>query len=158
MIFRPFFSLVAATCVLALAGCKTPYKESDKKREDKKKDASGDQTFQGFIGRLRTAVRTKDYQVLSQLMIPDFGYRWDKAPEGETVFSYWKANNVWPNLEEVVNEQFVPHDDFMVAPPRFAAESNNYPGYRAGVKQVNGSWRFIYFVPAPPEGEQALGQ
>jgi hypothetical protein len=157
MNFRPFLSLTTL-CALALAGCKTPYKESDKKREDAKKDMSGDHSFQAFVGRLRIAVRTKDFQVLAQLMSPNFGYRWDNAPEGETVFSYWQANNVWPDLEAVLQEQFVPYGDFMVAPPKFAAQPNTYPGYRAGVKQVNGSWRFIYFVPAPPAGEQALGQ
>jgi hypothetical protein len=152
--FLPF----AAVLVLALASCKTPYKESDKAREDKKKDASGDTSFQGFVGRLRIAVKNKDYQMLSQMMAPNFGYRWDAAPEGETVFSYWQTNNVWPDLQAVIQEKFVPYGDFMVAPPKFATEPNTYPSYRAGLKMMNGSWRFIYFVPAPPAGEQALGQ
>ena len=40
------------------------------------------------------------------------------------------------------------------------AEANpeSYPGYRAGTRMINGAWRFAYFVPAPPAGEQALGQ
>ena len=158
MNFRPLLLLVTATCALALASCKTPYKESDKKREEKKKDMSGDHSFQSFVGRLRIAVKTKDHEVLAQMMSPNFGYRWDTAPEGETAFSYWETNKVWPELEAVLQEKFVPYADFMVAPPKFAEEPNTYPGYRAGLKQVNGSWQFVYFVPAPPDAEQALGQ
>ena len=149
---------IAAAGAFALSGCKTPYKESDKKREEKKKDASGDQSFQAVVGRLRIAVRNQDFQELAQLMTADFGYRWDAPPSGETPFSYWQANNVWPELNRVLEQKFVPHDDFMVAPPEFAADSLNYPGYRAGMKQVNGSWKFAYFVGAPPAAEQAVGQ
>ena len=157
MNFRPHFLLAAAACTLALAGCKTPYKETDKAREAKKKDASGDHSFQAVLGQLRIAVQKKDFQMLAQLMAPDFGYRWDNAPPDETVFSYWEANNIWPQLDEVLKQQFVPNGDFMVAPPAFGADPD-YPGYRAGMKQIGGSWKFAYFVPAPPPGEQALGQ
>jgi hypothetical protein len=43
----------------------------------------------------------------------------------------------------------VPYDGFMVAPPQLA-EDPDYAGFRAGVRMVNGSWRFVYFVPKPP--------
>ena len=157
MNFRPL-PLLTALCALTLTSCKTPYKESDKKREEKKKDASGDHSFQATVGHLRAAVAKKDFQELAQLMTPDFGYRWDNAPPGETVFSYWQANNVWPELNNVLEKNFVPHDDFMVAPPEFAADSVNYSGYRAGMRMINGSWKFAYFVGPPPAGEQAVAQ
>ena len=34
----------------------------------------------------------------------------------------------------------------LVAPAQFADESLNYDGYRAGIRRVNGSWKFAYFV------------
>jgi hypothetical protein len=34
----------------------------------------------------------------------------------------------------------------MVAPPQFADPSAEYTGYRAGIRRVNGSWKFAYFV------------
>ncbi len=137
-----------------------------KKKEAEKKEAegptienqSGDHAFQSFIGRLRSAVRTKDFQVLAQLMTSDFGYRWDDPPAGETVFSYWNDNKMWPMLNSTVSQDFVPHGVYMVAPPAFAADPGNYDGYRAGVRLVNGSWRFAYFIGKPPMAEQALGQ
>jgi len=40
----------------------------------------------------------------------------------------------------------VKKQDYMVAPPQFADASLNYEGYRAGIRRVNGSWKFAYFV------------
>ncbi len=34
----------------------------------------------------------------------------------------------------------------MVAPPQFADPAADYNGYRAGIRRVNGSWKFAYFV------------
>jgi hypothetical protein len=45
-----------------------------------------------------------------------------------------------------LSEQFVKHEDFMVAPPQFANPAIEYDGYRAGIRRVNGSWKFVYFV------------
>ena len=53
---------------------------------------------------------------------------------------------VWPELDGILSEKFVKKGDFMVAPPQFANESLNYDGYRAGLRRVNGSWKFAYFV------------
>ena len=33
----------------------------------------------------------------------------------------------------------------MVAPPQFATDQQ-YNGWRAGIRLVNGSWKFAYFV------------
>jgi hypothetical protein len=49
-----------------------------------------------------------------------------------------------------VHEKWVPYDGFMVVPAQLATDPQ-YGGYRAGVQMVNGSWRFMYFVPPPPE-------
>jgi len=40
----------------------------------------------------------------------------------------------------------VKKQDYMVAPLQFADPSLNYDGYRAGIRRVNGSWKFAYFV------------
>jgi hypothetical protein len=140
---------------LLLAGCKTPYKESDKKREQEKRNASGDPNFQAFIGRLRTAVAKKDYEMLRSMMVPDFGYRWDNPPPGDSVFAYWSLNNLWPELEGLLRKDFSVSDDFMVSPPEFAQDPQGYAGYRVGIKQIMGSWRFVYFVPPPPPEHMA---
>jgi hypothetical protein len=135
---------------LTLAGCKTPYKESDAKREAQKKNASNDPTFQAFLGRLRTAVAKRDYEMLRTLMAPDFGYRWDNPPPGDSIWAFWDMNNLWVELDALLQKQFMPLDDFMVSPPEFAENPSTYAGYRVGLKQVVGSWRFVYFVPPPP--------
>src|SRR5438105_14904651 len=72
---------------------------------------------------------------------------------GEVVFQYWDENNLWPELEGILSETFVKKQDYMVAPPQFADPSLNYDGYRAGVRRVNGSWKFAYFVSAWPAGK-----
>ncbi len=140
----------------ALAGCPVPEKknmtakskEAQKKKPDMK-DQNGDASFQAFLGRLRKAVEARDRIALTSMMAPDFGYRWDNGPEGETPFSYWDSKRLWPRLNNLMQEKWTAHEAFMVAPPQFA-ESDSYPGYRAGLAMVNGSWRFAYFVPAPP--------
>jgi hypothetical protein len=140
---------------LAFSGCKTPYKESDEKREADRRDAAPDPNFQAFVGRLRKAVENKDYEMLQGMMAPDFGYRWDDAPPGDNVFTYWSMNNLWPVLTDVLRKPFIPNGPFMVAPPDFVSNPA-YPGYRAGMRQLGGSWRFVYFVPPPPAAPESF--
>jgi len=40
----------------------------------------------------------------------------------------------------------------MVAPPEVTYDAN-YRGYRAGLQQVNGAWRFAFFVSTPPAAD-----
>jgi hypothetical protein len=101
--------------------------------------------FQSFLGRLRIAVHKRDRNMLASMMAPDFGWRWEKTAEGDNPFDYWDKTNAWPELEHVVNEHFAPSESFMVSPPAFVTDSS-YRGYRAGIRQMNGSWRFAYFV------------
>ena len=109
-------------------------------------DQSGDQTFQAFLGRLRIAVKKQDQAVLTSLMTPDFGYRWDAPPPGESVFQYWSMNDLWPMLGGIVGQKFVPNGTYMVAPAQVVKEPS-YHGYRAGIRLEGGSWKFAYFVP-----------
>ena len=149
MRFRFLFVVFA---VAVLAGCPAERKDPKKKARggDQTKDQSGDVTFQGFVGRLRTAVDKRDLPMLASMMAPDFGYRWDDPPAGEDPFTYWNRNNSWGELSQLMRQQWVPYDGYMVVPPQFAADPGTYGGYRAGVRMVNGSWRFAYFVPAAP--------
>ncbi len=150
MKFRAISALLAVTL---LAACPFGYNPSDKKKAKGNtlptKDESGDVAFQAFVGRLRLSVESRDMAAIASMMAPDFGYRWDKPPAGENVFAFWDQNNVWPKLTALLRAKWVPYDGYMVVPPELA-ENPNYDGYRAGVKMVNGSWRFSYFVPAPP--------
>jgi len=132
--------------IATLAACHAPYKKKDE--DDKKpfKDQAGDQGFQAFLGRLRQAVARKDHGMLISMMAPDFGYRWDTPPVGESPFIYWEQNNLWPELAATLREDFVPHERYMVAPAA-ALIDPNYKGYRAGLRIVGGSWKFGYFVP-----------
>ena len=133
-----------------LTGCFERKNPKDKvKKGAPTKDQSDDIAFQSFVGRLQIAAHRRDLQTLSSLMAPNFGYRWDDAPQGENAFSYWDRNNLWGELTSVLKNRWVPYDGFMVAPPQLA-EDPDYAGFRAGLRQVNGAWRFVYFVPAPP--------
>ncbi len=145
----PIRFLSAILAISLLTGC--PNEKKDPKQKAKAgKDESGDVAFQSFVGRLRVAVDRKDRQMLASMMAPDFGYRWDSPPAGEDPFSYWDRANSWGELSHLMRAQWVPYDGYMVVPPQFAADPGNYGGYRAGVRMVNGSWRFAYFVPAAP--------
>ena len=152
MILRAFSAVLA---VILLAGCPMSDKKPAKGRGKNPnytekppiptKDESGDMAFQAFAGRLRTAVRKHDLAELTPMMAEDFGYRWDKPPEGDTPFLFWDKNNLWGELGSLLKENWVPYDGFMVVPPQFAV-SPDFRGYRAGLKMVNGSWKFVYFV------------
>jgi hypothetical protein len=138
---------------LALSGCKTPAQKEKAKKEALKKKAkaelreeSSDVDFQAFVGRLRKAAAAHDTAALGEMMTPDFGYRLSPEAMGTGVFKYWNENNLWPELEGILSEKFVKKGGYMVAPPQFADESLNYDGYRAGIRRVNGSWKFVYFV------------
>ncbi len=80
------------------------------------------------------------------MMTNDFGYRLDPEASGGGVFQYWDDQGLWPELQGILSEKFVQKGDYMVAPPQFAEPALNYDGYRAGVRRVNGSWKFAYFV------------
>lgn len=144
--------------VVLLSGCLKDKRKSDKARTDKyhtdkppvpTKDQSSDVTFQSFVGQLKIAVAKRDRAMLASMMAANFGYRWDDGPPGEDPFTYWDKNNLWSELQGLMNERWVPHDGYMVVPMQLSVD-NNYSGYRAGVQQDNGAWRFAYFVPAPP--------
>jgi hypothetical protein len=151
--------LTALLAVITLVACPSLENTSGKKKAKgpyetdippiPTKDQSGDMTFQSFVGRLRTAVERRDLPTLSQMMAKDFGYRWDTAPTDENPFTYWDRQNLWGELAGLLRDKWVPYNGFMVVPPQLALDGN-YGGYRAGVKMVNGSWQFAYFVAAPP--------
>ena len=113
-------------------------------------DQSGDMAFQSFLGRLRRAVAAHDLAAVAELMTPEFGYLLEPTANdpgtGKGVFAYWDQHNVWPELELVLRERFVPYGGYMVAPPEFASQEGNYRGYRAGIQLVNGGWKFAYFA------------
>ncbi len=146
--------LLSLLLVLPLAGCKTFEKKKDEqiqRPEGSLSDQSGDISFQGFVSRLRKAVRARDRETLASMMSPNFGYSWAPGGEGPGVFEYWDAHRLWPELEKTLRQKFVPSGSYMVAPPAVALDPD-YGGYRAGLRLVNGSWRFAYFVSAPPAG------
>jgi hypothetical protein len=140
---------------LGLGGCASPEKkkkkaaDAERAKENKKKttmpDVSNDTSFQAFVGHLRTAVAKRDRVEIASLFAPNFGYRWDEAPPGETPFDYWDQNNSWSELEALLNSRFVPNESYMVAPAKFVTDSD-YRGYRVGIRLVGGSWRLAYFI------------
>ena len=144
---RPFICLALT---LLLAGCETP--EAKKKKEAAKKPQplakqAEDPAFMAFLGRLRTAVANKDHAALTSMMTADFGYRWDTPPVGDNVFTYWDLNESWPVLGKLLREKFVAHGNYMVAPSSVATDPA-FQGFRVGIRMLNGSWKFAYFVPA----------
>ena len=148
-------NILASVLTVALfAGCPAADKKSTKAKAKKQdslsasRNPAADVSFQSFVGLLRTAAAKRDMETLAAMMVPDFGYRWDAAPEGETPFQYWDENKRWPELNALLSAQWTEHEDYMVVPPQFATDEH-FDGQRAGISMVNGAWRFVYFVPAP---------
>ena len=143
------FALGASGCGAFKKRSKTT-KAAETKEETKPAEQSSDVDFQAFVGRLRQAVASRDFNAVAAMMTTDFAYVMGSSPEadrkGEGVFQYWDENGLWPELEGILSETFVKKDEFMVAPPQFANPALEYTGYRAGIRRVNGSWKFAYFV------------
>lgn len=148
MFFRSLLLLSISLSFLGCAALQKKKEEAAKKEAQEKllKDVSDEPSFQSVLGQLRKAVAKRDLPVIASLMTPNFGYRMDPPAEGAGVFQYWDANNLWGELQLVLSEQFVPYGSFMVAPAQFATAPEEYSGYRAGFRLVNGSWKFAYFV------------
>ncbi|MFL6530536.1 MAG: hypothetical protein ACJ8KX_08715 [Chthoniobacterales bacterium] len=147
-------AILLLLCALAFTGCSSPSKKkkdaaAQTKKEATQQDAT-EQDFEAFLGRLRKAVQAHDAQTIASMMTSDFAYAMGSTPDqdrkGEGVFKYWDENGLWPELEGILSERFVKKDDFMVAPPQFANPAIDYDGYRAGMRRVGGSWKFVYFV------------
>ncbi len=146
-------AVILLVLAIGLSGCQTfALKQKEQKaalREKTKaqpREENTDVDFQAFIGRLRKAVAAHDVKTLSAMMTDDFGYRLNPEASGNGVFQYWDGEGLWLELQGILSEEFVQKGAYMVAPPQFADESLNYDGYRAGVRRVNGSWKFAYFV------------
>jgi len=150
-----FFSVSVVILVLALplTSCNSTAKKARTRKQATKKTAkvtpgqeNTDVDFDAFLARLRKAVTARDMNTIASMMTPDFGYSLNPEKSGEGVFKFWDENNIWPELEGILAEKFLKKEDYMVAPPQFADPSLNYDGYRAGIRRVNGSWKFAYFV------------
>jgi hypothetical protein len=142
---------VLAAFAVAFSGCQSAAKKKSKEELKKRtkaelRDEGSDVDFQAFVGRLRKAVATRDMNTIASMMTADFGYKLEPKMEGDGVFKYWDEENLWPELEGILSEKFVKKGDYMVAPPQFADQSLNYDGYRAGIRRVKNSWKFVYFV------------
>ncbi len=105
-----------------------------------------DATFNAFLTKLQAASAKRDAQAMAPLMTTDFGYRIEPVGMGEGVFQHWDENNLWPELELVLKEKWVPLGNYLVAPSEFAVSPTIYSGYRAGCIKVSGIWKFAYFV------------
>lgn len=149
-----FLTPLLLAAMIALSGCQMfANKKAKKDALQKKTNAelrqdTTDVDFAAFLGRLRKAVAAHDMNAVAQMMTPDFGYQlYPGALQGDGVFKYWDEQNLWPEVEGILSEKFVPGDEgYMVAPPQFADKSLHYDGYRAGIRRVRGSWKFVYFV------------
>lgn len=146
-------SVLLALVVIG-GGCHNPSKQKETERKAalkkqtkvKPREENTDVDFDAFVSRLRKAVSAHDVNTIASMMTPDFGYSLNPEKSGDGVFKFWDENNLWPELEGILSEKFVKKEEFMVAPPQFADPSLNYDGYRAGIRRVNGSWKFAYFV------------
>lgn len=147
----PCVALAAAG--ILLCGCSSASKKEEEQIVTPKgtlPDQSADTSFRAFVGRLRKAASQRDVGMLANMMSADFGFSWEPGGEGPGVFDYWDKHRLWRQVASTLNEPFVLSGDYMVAPPA-AATDPDYKGYRAGLRIVNGSWRFAYFVPTSPQ-------
>ena len=74
-------------------------------------------------------------------------YRGEKP--GETPFDYWDQHALWDNLADILKKKFAVNGKYMMAPAA-AATDPNFSGLRVGLRTVNGSWKFAYFVGDEP--------
>jgi hypothetical protein len=145
-------ALLLLVSALVVSGCSMFASKKDKKPPvDKRAKAelrkeNDDVDFQAFVGRLKKAVAAHDATTLASMMTENFGYSLNPEKSGDGVFKYWDENGLWTELDAILTERFAKKGEYWVAPPQFADESLHYDGYRVGIRRVNGSWKFIYFV------------
>lgn len=146
---------LALCTALALTACPTTDpKKNAKKPATKPKptlsEENADLDFQAFASRLRKAAAAHDVNTLASMMTSDFAFVLGATPaedrQGEGVFQYWDENGLWVELTGILSERFAQKETYMVSPPQFADPATDYTGYRAGIRRVNGSWKFAYFV------------
>ncbi len=146
------FRFLVFTLCLVVASCKSTKPDPVAPVEEAVEAASEEvalpktDALQETLSTLRKAVSQRDMPVIASLMTSSFGYSLNPLREGDGVFAYWDEKGLWGELELILNEEFVPLDNFMVSPPEFAMDPENYRGYRAGLVNTPAGWRFAYFV------------
>ena len=148
------FTCLLLLGALAFTACPTTNPKKDAKKPATKPPPSFEESsavdFQAFLGRLRSAVKAHDVNTVASMMTEDFAYVLGATEaedrKGAGVFQYWDENGLWVELDGILSERFVPKETFMVSPPQFSDPAAEYTGYRAGIRRVNGSWKFAYFV------------
>lgn len=93
--------------------------------------------------RLLEGAITRDKEVLTRLLTPDFAWREDEAPVQETAFEYWDKHKLWGELQRLATLPVSRTGRIRVAP--IEAESAGYKGAKVGWRQVGGEWRLAYF-------------
>jgi hypothetical protein len=147
-------SCLILLAAMAFTACPTTNPKKDAKKPATKpaqtSEESANVDFQAFIGRLRKAVKAHDMNTVASMMTEDFAYVLGATEaedrKGAGVFQYWDEKGLWIELDGILSERFVPKETYMVAPPQFADPAADYTGYRAGIRRVNGSWKFAYFI------------
>lgn len=110
-----------------------------------------DDNFDLFVKKLRIAVESAkvgNRLPLQEMMTVNFGYALNPVQEG-VPFQYWDENDLWGELELVLKDRFAILDNYMVSPPDFVANPDQYGGHRAGIYRSQSGWKFAYFVSSP---------
>jgi hypothetical protein len=145
--------MLCMVLVCGLASCASPKKKDDaEKQKERMKaleadmiDDGGDPDFLAFVSHLREAVAQHDLNMLASMMTENFGYSLNPPREGDGVFQYWDQANIWPQLQTTLNQHFANNGNYLVAPVDFVTNPA-FHGWRAGITNVGGTWKFAYFV------------
>jgi hypothetical protein len=100
------------------------------------------------VGQVEEAANTRDIGRLRPLMADEFTYSFGDSPSAETAIVMWQAD---PTILAEIGKALAagcaqdPKDQQVVCPATFLTDEN-FTGYRAGFRNVGGSWKMVFFV------------
>lgn len=99
-----------------------------------------------FLQRLRRAVQEQDRKALRELMAEGFSFSFGHQPDRDAALGYWDEHDLWPELDRIVNGDWVPYIEGCMATPAEFVYSGEYYDYRAGACLNDRRWELIFFV------------
>jgi len=115
---------------------------------EEKPDPGKISDFKIYFKTFKEAVKKKDRTTLQKMISDDIFYSFGPMkPGAKNCIAYMDKYKLWGKMTAILNKGYVFQEEIKgyVSPPDFV-DNENYMGYRAGFRKIDGFWKMTFFV------------